>query len=316
MLAGVAAAQPSDGDVRAAARAFEEGQRAQLERDYARAAQLFEVAHRAAPAPAALRSAIRNHEAGGAHARAATLSLEAIARYATDAPTRTLATQVLSDHEAELGRVTVRCDSPCGVLVDGSPVSLRSVTQLEFFVDAGAHTVGAAFDSGGTQEAQVEVAAGGSESLSLVAPEVEEPTLEPVPDPPPREREPGEFRREPLQIDRESRRGWSPVGAWIGIGATAALGAVLVWSIVDLFDTSDSFKANPSPELFESGQDKIRRTWILGVTTGVVAIGTLLIAVLATDWSGGDEDTAWVPQLELGREGGTLGVVGRFGGLR
>ncbi|MFK8002487.1 MAG: hypothetical protein AB8H86_23050, partial [Polyangiales bacterium] len=53
-------------DVQAAARAYEQGQLAQLQNDYARAARFFEIAHRAAPAAAAIRSAIRNHHAAGA----------------------------------------------------------------------------------------------------------------------------------------------------------------------------------------------------------------------------------------------------------
>jgi tungstate transport system substrate-binding protein len=42
--------------------------------DYARAAELFELADRAAPSPAALRSALRNHQAAGRTARAASLA--------------------------------------------------------------------------------------------------------------------------------------------------------------------------------------------------------------------------------------------------
>src|SRR5260370_26192182 len=71
-------------DVDGAARAFEEGQRAQLHRDYARAADLFELADRSAPNAAALRSAIRNFEAAGNAAHAATLAAPAIERYPND----------------------------------------------------------------------------------------------------------------------------------------------------------------------------------------------------------------------------------------
>ena len=47
-------------DVNAAAAAFQEGQRLQLAREYARAAEFFEIADHAAPSAAALRSAIRS----------------------------------------------------------------------------------------------------------------------------------------------------------------------------------------------------------------------------------------------------------------
>lgn len=336
--AALSAAQP-EADVRVAARAFEEGQRAQLEGDYVRAANLFEMAHRAAPAAAALRAAIRNYRAAGSLARAATLSLEAISRYATDAPTRSLAQEVLSESEGRLGRVRVSCASPCGVTVDGALVSLRSVETMEVFVEPGARAVQADFDAGGQATAEVEVAAGEVQAVSLEPPPEEAAAPADAGDDeasgaasdlgagreasgdhaagetePPR----GAFRHEPRRLQRPPRRGWPPAVTYVGIGVTAGLGAVLVWSVANLLDTSETYEANPTRELYERGQDKIRRTWLLGAATAAAALGTVLIAVLATDWYGDDDEAAraWSPTLSLSSEGAGLGLVGRFRGLR
>ncbi|MBK6528272.1 MAG: hypothetical protein IPF99_01385 [Deltaproteobacteria bacterium] len=76
LAAAQEASPPGDvTDVNAAAAAFQEGQRLQLAREHARAAEFFEIADHAAPSPAALRSAIRSHQAAGHAVRAATLSL-------------------------------------------------------------------------------------------------------------------------------------------------------------------------------------------------------------------------------------------------
>ncbi len=331
-------AAQSEVDVRAAARAFEEGQRAQLAGDYVRAANLFEMAHRAAPAAAALRAAIRNHRAAGALARAATLSLEAIARYATDAVTRTLAQEVLSESEERLGRIRVTCASPCGITVDGALVSLRSVQEMDIFVEPGARAVQAEFDAGGRASAEVRVEEGQVQPLSLGPPleetmPVEEPAFEePAAQEPTDElaniegeassqgedRPPGAFRHEPRRLERSSRRGWSPAVTYVGVGVVAVLGASLVWSVANLLDTSQSYEANPTRALYERGQDKIRRTWLLGAATAAAALGTVLVALLATDWYGDDDAAAavWMPTLSLSPEGVGLGLAGRFGGRR
>jgi hypothetical protein len=116
-VATVASAQESD--VQAAAAAFGEAQRAQLRGDFAQAADLFEIADRAAPSPAALRSTIRNHRAAGQSARAATLSAEASTRYPDDAETSALATETLTALAPSLGHVSLRCASECTVTLDG-----------------------------------------------------------------------------------------------------------------------------------------------------------------------------------------------------
>ncbi len=300
-------------DVRAAARAFEQGQQAQLAGEYARAAQMFELAHRSAPAAAALRAAIRNHRAAGAASRAATLSLIAIVNYAADTDTRTLAQDVLRENEANLARVEMRCSAACEVLVDDRVASWDAATTHSFFTAPGERQVRASFESGNVDQT-LTLTAGQAEQISVEAPAAPDPEPDPDPvdtEPEVTDPEDPRYRRDPVELQRPSRRGWSPIGTWIGLGVTAALGATLVWSLVDTFDASDQYKANPTLSGFNNGQDKVRRTWILGVTTGVAGITTILIAVLATDW-GGDDDESVRPTLDLGPQRAGLGLRGAF----
>src|ERR1700722_13958311 len=72
-----AAAAPSPDQLSNAADAYDKGSVAVLHRDYAAAADWFELANRLAPHPLALQSAISAHEEAGVFhlARAATLAL-------------------------------------------------------------------------------------------------------------------------------------------------------------------------------------------------------------------------------------------------
>lgn len=133
-------------DVAAAAAAYQQAQQAQLVRDYARAAELFELADRAAPSPPALRSAIRNHQAAGRRARAATLALVARDRDAADPQSAQLAASVLAELAPQLASVRVRCAPACDLTVDGGSVGPARATAYTLFVDPGAHSLDASFE--------------------------------------------------------------------------------------------------------------------------------------------------------------------------
>src|SRR5262249_36877416 len=145
--ATVARAQPDGADVAAAARAYEEGMRAQLRRDYAQAASLFELADRSAPSAAALRSAIRNHEAAGNVARALTLAVRADRRYPTAADTHKAADSVLARLAPSCAAVTVRCSPGCAVLVDGR-VAAETASEHELYLAPGEHALVASWGEG------------------------------------------------------------------------------------------------------------------------------------------------------------------------
>ena len=297
-------------DVQAAARAYEEGQLAQLQNDYERAARLFEIAHRAAPAAAAIRSAIRNHQAAGALPRAATLSVVAAASYPDDAETRELTASVLAEANTTLGRLDVACAAPCSISVDGHLVTLADGQDFRVYLLPGSHDLSARFATG-EQSSSFEIAAGASVTRSLEAPVVE---AQPEPqDPAPLEAQP------PTTLPLEpAPSGLPPVVTYIGAGVTVALAGVFVWSILDTSGASDDYRANPTRAGFDDGQGRVLRTGILGAAAGVAGVATLIIAVAATHWSGADGDDdraapALLPSAWARADGGGLVLSGSLG---
>lgn len=297
-------------DVQAAARAYEEGQLAQLQNDYARAARLFEIAHRAAPAAAAIRSAIRNHRAAGALPRAATLSVVAATSYADDAETSELTASVLAEARTALGRLDVACAASCSVSVDGHLVSLADGQEFSVYVLPGAHELSARFSTG-EQTSSFEITAGAEMARTLEAPVAA--IVEPDPVDPP---------VETLHIDvppEPQPSGLSPVVTYIGAGVTVALAGVFVWSLLDTGSASDDYQANPTRAGFDDGQGRVLRTGILGAAAGAAGVATLIIAIAATNWESDadDEDRAsmpaFLPSAWASADGGGLAVSGALG---
>jgi hypothetical protein len=163
------------GDIAAAASAFGDGQKAQLRGEYARAAELFELADELAPTPEALRSAIRNHVAAGQLARAATQALRAKARYA-DARTQVVADRALLRLAPKLARLSIVCDAPCALLIDREALTLGLVPAADVFVLPGTHSIEARFATERSDVRELVVKAG--EHLELMLrepPRVDEP---------------------------------------------------------------------------------------------------------------------------------------------
>jgi hypothetical protein len=296
-------------DVQAAARAYEQGQLAQLQNDYAGAARLFEIAHRAAPAAAAIRSAIRNHRAAGALPRAATLSVVAAESYADDAETSELTASVLAEAGTTLGRLDVSCAESCSVSVDGHLVTLEDGREFSVYVLPGAHDLVARFSTG-EQTSSFEISAGAAATRSLEAPiaEVEPETINtelPV-------------ESEPMLPPEPESSGLSPVITYLGAGVTVALAGVFVWSLVDTGSASDDYQANPTRVGFDDGRGRVLRTGILGAAAGAAGVATLIIAIAATNWdSDDDEDRAsmpsFMPSAWARADGGGLALSGALG---
>jgi len=116
--------------------------------------------------------------------------------------------------------------------------------------------------------------------------------------------------REPLTLERDPGLALSPAWTFVGLGVTAALGGVMVWSLIDTLEASDRYHANPTRERYEAGRGKLRRTWVLGATCTVLAVATLLVAILGTNWGDDDDGLALAP--EIGPGAGGLSLLGRF----
>jgi hypothetical protein len=304
------AQEPAEGtpDVQAAARAFEQGQAAQLGEQYARAAELFELADRFAPSAAALRSAIRNHLAAENHVRAASLALSALDRYASDASTRQVADEALR-YAPRLTRLEVHCAEPCAITIDGGAAVTSAVSSLEMFVEPGPHTVRAAWP--GAEPVTEEVR--GDEG-AVVRLDIERPMTEPEPEPTVATPEPAPVEPEPAVVTPVAEPEASGLPTWVFFGAaglTAAVAGVTVWSGLDTLSARDDYVADPTEAGYEDGISRQRRTNVLiGVSIGL-AVGTAVVGAFLTGWEPDREVLAAArPSVWISDNGGGLGVQG------
>jgi hypothetical protein len=320
-ISSVAAAQARPEDLQSAAAAFGEGQRAQLRGEYARAADLFELADRSAPNAAALRSAIRNHRAAGQLARAATLALVARERHTDDAETSALADEIIAEAGTALGRVRVACEPACSLALDGRALRESAAETFDAFVDPGAHRIGASWPEREHVVREIAVAAGTEQRVELVAPE---PTVAVLP--PASTEEEDETESAPIDDvivqpapPPPSSGGLSPALFATGAALTGvALGLGIGFGAHTL-SQRDAYVLDPTRERYEDGI--VWQGLTNGFLFGAAALGiaTVVIAVF-TDWDGDgapqDERAAAsvLPWGGASADGMVLGVSGAFGG--
>lgn len=305
-------------DVQSAAAAFGEGQRAQVRGDYGQAADMFELADRSAPSAAALRSAIRNRRAAGHLARAATLARDAQRRYPADTDTAALAAEVLAEATPRLASIRVTCAPACSLAIDRRAAGPAASTTFELFVDPGARTVVASWSGREPVTRTIDAVAGAEQTLALEAPAIAEPepVTEPEPDAPPSGPIDEVIVRPAPPPPSDS--GISPAFFGVSAGVTAVLGAVAIWSGVDTLDARDRYVADPTRAGYEDGVALQWRTNGLLIGAGVLAITTVVLAIV-TDWDGASPSgevgvQAVVPWMTVGGEGAAIGLSGTFGG--
>jgi hypothetical protein len=281
-----ARAQPADEDIAAAGRAFDEAQRAQLRRDYARAAELFELADRLAPSAPAMRSAIRNLEAAGNAARAATLASEATDRYPSDLETQRLATGTLARLAPTLASLLVRCTPACGLELDRRLVATAAAPQHHLFVVPGEHALVARF-IGGSPAAREHGAGADRRSetrrLDAVAGDVIELALRAPPeDSPPPPAVVAASAPAPGRLQRWRRL--APAVARRGAARPLRLAGVLLWSGVDTLGARDRYVSHPTEAAYYDGLARERRTnGLIGAVAGLATI-TVAIGLVGTRW--------------------------------
>lgn len=302
-------------DLQAAAAAFAEGQRAQLRGDYVQAAEFFELADRSAPNAVALRSAIRSHRASGHRARAATLSLEALSRYASDPETRVVADEVIAESAPLLARVRVVCMPACSLALDGRALRDSASDVFEFFVDPGERHVSASWPGHPTSRRDLTLAPHTEHTLELVPPLSPEPIATEV--------TADSLEDEPIRdaiavpAPAPSSSGLSPAIFATGAGLTAVALGLGIGFGVDTLAARDAYVADPTRERYEEGISRQHLT--NGFLFGGLAlgIGTFVIAFF-TDWDGADpngESTALttLPWLVADEHGVVLGLMQSFG---
>ncbi|WP_437569961.1 hypothetical protein [Sorangium sp. So ce542] len=272
-------APPRPEHARAAARAFEEGERAFRAGDFARAAAAFEAAYRAAPHASPLWNAARSWHRAGEAVRAANLYARYLREAPPDAPDRDAAGAALGQLAPRLGRIDVYAPGAHGVRVDDAPVEGASV-----YVNPGSHVVAGEVDAQILRRTEV-IGAGEVRSVALVAAAPRELPPAPRP-PPPAAGAPAVPRATPRPSPEPppARRPLPPAGVIVGAAVTAIGAGLTVASGLDTLAARDAFDAAPTEENLAAGRGKQRRTNVLlGATIGLGAL-TGAAAVWLVDW--------------------------------
>jgi hypothetical protein len=324
------AAEPTPAQVRVAAEAFDKGREAYKGEDYVEAAEQFEKADSNAPSPAAIELAVRSRDKAGELDRAATLASLALKRYPDDQNLLKLAGDLAKRANATLFELTATCDIPCDLTVGGKIVHGAPDTQRMLYVQPGALTVRAGWADNRNDSKQITAEAGGKGEVTFTAPTTpqaatmaKEPDdiVAPEPTTPSSDKDDGS----------KKSAGLSPTVFFVGVGLTVVVGGVLVWSGIDTLNNpgADAVKAScdaGKPDcktLFDKGRSNQLRTNVLGVSTAIVGVATILVGALATDWSGGKaalekEKSAkrLRPHVDVtpwaSLDGGGLQAIGRF----
>jgi hypothetical protein len=289
-------ARDARADVSAAARAFADGQAAQLDGNYERAAQSFELAYDIAPSREALRSAVRARQLNNQLPRAATLAAVLAARYADDPVSAKLATDVLAEARTKLARVSVTCAPACTLAVGGRAVSLHAATAHVVFTPAGRLSFEATFGGDRSVTREIALKVGDDMTVPIEAP--------PLPHAPPTP-----VAVSPPVASSPSTKPLPPAIAIGGAAATLVLATLTIWSGLDTNKAHDAYLAAPSHDGWNDGRSKQTRTNLLLGSTAVVGLATVLTAALWTRWgSRTATDLALVPE----RGGVSFALGGRF----
>ena len=278
-------------DVSAAARAFSEGQAAQLDGDYDRAAQDFELAYAIAPAKEALRSAIRARQLGSQLPRAATLAEVLLAQYGNDPESAKLANEVITAAKPVLARVAVTCTVQCSLAIGNRAISIAPARSHAVFANPGKLTIEISFAAGASVTRELSVAAGDEVRLAIEQPPVKAAVQAPV-----------------RPAKPQPHHGLSPVVP-ITTGVVAlGLAGFGIWSGLDTVKAHDRYTAAPTPDGWTDGRSRQLRTNLLFGGAAAVGLGTALIATFWTRWHDTDE------QLPVALIASPNGVTASFGG--
>lgn len=293
------ASAPAGADVPAAARAFSEGQAAQMEGKYERAADSFELAFQLAPSKEALRSAARMRMQAGHLARAANQAELLLAQYPNDPPSVTLAKEILAKATPELCKLAVTCEAPgCSISADGRAISMNVAEAHVVYLTPGDLQLELSFD-GAQATRKVEARAGVSIELRVDAPprkaKPAEPTTEVKPE-------------KPVAKVAKPKTGLPRTVVYVGAGVTAALGAATLWSGLDTQSAHDDYVKAPTDDGWDDGRQKQLRTNILLGATAAAAVTTAVIAVYFTKWSNERKSVAVTPTST----GATVGFTTSF----
>ncbi len=275
-------------DVTAAGKAFSEGQAAQLEGDYAAAAEKFELAHSIMPSAAALRSAARmRHEAGNlalAATHAATLERD----FPDDEESVELSRELLKELRPQLVLLRVDCVEPCSVSSDGRAIGVDKAEHHTFFSKPGQMLIQAWF-GGGAKDGQKVNASAGDELALEFAPPADEDATDATVDPSPAQAPGGSDGSELANYSPtppppvRTSNGVHPAWFYVSLSLTVAGGASTTWFGMQTLDRREEFDRNPTQSNFDRGK---KAQLFANVSAGATAAFgvTAIILALVTDW--------------------------------
>lgn len=291
-------------DVSGAAAAYSRAQQAALTGDHAKAAELFELADSLAPAPEALRSALRSRMEAGQLKAAAGHAETLLQRYPDDEKSRELAQSTLDEVSGQFLRYEVECSpTACLLEVDGAAVGTESETHHIVYMDPGAHEVVAVFGSQRTNSQLADGLAGERATLTFEAP--------PIPSEPGEAEKPsvGAAAADPRADVADKKKGLSPGFFAVAGIATLGLGGATLWSGLDVLAAHDEYEKNQTQKAYEDGLDKQRRTNILIGATAAAGAATVVFAIL-TKWK--SDDSAVRAGVDVGSRSGIVTVSGTY----
>lgn len=299
---GLGLTAPARADISAAARAFSDAQAAQLEGNYERAAQSYELAFHIAPSKEALRSAVRARQLANQLPRAAMLAQLLLDQYGDDDASARLAAEVLTEARTKLGRIAVSCRQPCSLVLSGRAISLNPAPNHVVFATPGRHALEITFDGDRAVTRELTLRSGDELALPIEPPPVK-PAAPSAPTPAPA----------PAPVVHRDGHELSPYWAIGGAAATLVLAGVTTWSGIDTNRAHDAYVKAPTDQGWNDGQSKQLRTNLLLGTTIATGVATALVAVLWTRWSDPAvrSEVAVTPALTPGG-GATLSFGGRF----
>ena len=295
---------------------------------YEAAAEHFERADELAPSADALTNAIAARLKAGQFGRAATLAVLVPEREPLTPEMTQAARSLLERARLELLEVLVECTERCSVLVGrrvihGGPRLSRTV-----YLDPGDYEVYAAF---GEQEAQSKTAsgvAGASVTLEFEPAPKAKPLAEPEPELAPEVTEPEDEFDDIALVDTG---GLPPAVFWTTAAATGVLAGVSIWSGIDTQNNPGASAVRAACEsgapncqdLFDQGESKEKRTNLLWVATGAMAVTSAIIGLAATNWQTNVERDAAgnakrraargvMPWLGASAQGAAVGARGSF----
>lgn len=269
----LASLTPSHGlaDVTAAAKAFARGQAAQLEGNYAQAAEHFELAFALQPSKEALRSAARMQLSAKNFARAATHAEALLARFADDEPSAELARAILDQVASGLARYEVVCSPECALSVDRLAYFVEPANSHRLYLKPGRVLFEAHFANGLRASRSLTTNAGETTRVELRTPPAPLRAAAPVPPSRP-------SATPPTAHDSHSDSGLPVVVPWLTGAAAVACGGLTLWAALDTQRQHDDYLDHPTQQRWSDGVARQRLTNILAASSAALGVATVTLA--------------------------------------